>query len=103
MNFAPSPAHQAVIDRVAAVARESISPRAAMYDQAGAYPRESWNDLWKHGFLAIAVPSAYGGMGLDILSYVMVLEQLAQRAPTPPSPTRRPAPTISWSSITWPK
>lgn len=78
MDFTPTPVQQELIHRAASVARDSLAPRAQMYDQAGAYPRESWNDLWKHGFLALAVPSAYGGMGLDMPSYVMVLEQLAQ-------------------------
>ena len=77
MDFTPTPAQQQLIDCAATVARESMAPRAAMYDQTGAYPRESWHDLWKQGFLAIAVPRAHGGMGLDMPSYVMVLEQLA--------------------------
>jgi alkylation response protein AidB-like acyl-CoA dehydrogenase len=78
MDFALSEAQRTLIDRAATVARESMAPRAAMYDQAGAYPRESWDDLWRHGFLAAAVPAKYGGMGLDMPSYVIVLEQLAQ-------------------------
>lgn len=78
MNFAPSPAQQAMIDHAARVARESLAPRAATYDRTGAYPRESWHDLWRHGLLAAAVPVKYGGMGLDMLTYVLALEQLAQ-------------------------
>ncbi len=75
MDFAVSPAQRALIDRATVVARESLAPRAPMFDQTGAYPRESWNDLWKHGFLAMAVPSTHGGLGLDMPSYVMVLER----------------------------
>jgi alkylation response protein AidB-like acyl-CoA dehydrogenase len=78
MDFAPTPAQQALVDRAAEIARQALAPRAHLYDQAGAYPLESWRDLWRQGFLAIAVPGAYGGMGLDMPSYVMVLEQLAQ-------------------------
>lgn len=78
MDFTPTPVQQELIHRAASVARESMAPRAATYDQAGVYPRESWHDLWRHGFLAVAVPTKYGGMGLDMPSYVMVLEQLAQ-------------------------
>jgi hypothetical protein len=78
MDFDPSPTQRALIERAAALAREGLAPRAAMYDQTGAYPRESWRDLWRAGFLAAAVPTEYGGMGLDMPSYVMVLEQLAR-------------------------
>ena len=78
MDFAPTPLQQELIDRAAAVARTSLAPRAPTYDQTGAYPRESWHDLWRDGFLGAAIPTEHGGMGLDMLSYVMVLEQLAQ-------------------------
>jgi len=78
MDFTPTASQQALIEHAAAVARESLAPRAARYDETRAYPRESWHDLWKQGFLGIAVPTAYGGLGLDMPSYVLVLEQLAQ-------------------------
>ena len=78
MDFDPTPTQRDLIARAAAVARESLAPRAATYDQTGAYPWESWHDLWAQGFLAAAVPTEYGGMGLDMPSYILVLEQLAQ-------------------------
>jgi alkylation response protein AidB-like acyl-CoA dehydrogenase len=78
MNFTATPAQQQIIDKAARVAREYLAPRAATYDQARTYPKESWHDLWQHGLLSIAIPGAYGGLGLDMLTYVMVLEQLAQ-------------------------
>jgi alkylation response protein AidB-like acyl-CoA dehydrogenase len=84
MDFDPTPPQQELIDAAAAVARESLAPRASLYDRTGAHPRESWHDLWRHGFLAAAVPVKYGGRGLDMPSYVMLLEQLAQGASTPP-------------------
>jgi alkylation response protein AidB-like acyl-CoA dehydrogenase len=78
MDFTPTPAQQALIARAAIVARESLAPRAARYDASGDYPRESWRDLWRHGFLGMAVPASHGGLGLDMPSYVLALEQLAQ-------------------------
>jgi len=78
MDFSFSPAQEALIARAASVAVESLAPRAAGYDESGAYPRESWDDLWRAGFLGMAIPAAHGGLGLDMLSYVAVLEQLAQ-------------------------
>jgi alkylation response protein AidB-like acyl-CoA dehydrogenase len=78
MDFTPTPPQQALIARAAVVARGSLAPRAARYDASGDYPRESWHDLWRHGFLGMAVPAAHGGLGLDMASYVMALEQLAQ-------------------------
>jgi alkylation response protein AidB-like acyl-CoA dehydrogenase len=78
MDFTPTPAQRALIETAAVLARESLAARAADYDRTGAYPRDSWRDLWRHGFLGAAIPVKHGGMGLDMLSYVLALEQLAQ-------------------------
>jgi len=59
------------------VAEECLRPRAAGYDASASHPWESWRDIWKHGLLAIAVPTAHGGLGLDMLTYVNVIGSLA--------------------------
>src|SRR5215468_463203 len=69
---------QDLIDRADALAREKIAPRAAMYDREGRNPVESWADLQREGFLACAVPQAYGGMGLDMATYIGVIRVMAR-------------------------
>ena len=69
---------QETVDKAGWVSRECLEPRAAQYDESASHPWESWRDLWEHGLLAAAVPEAYGGLGLDTLTYVMVIERLAQ-------------------------
>jgi alkylation response protein AidB-like acyl-CoA dehydrogenase len=59
---------QDLVDRADALTREKIAPRAARYDREGKNPVESWSDLQREGYLACAVPAAYGGMGLDMAS-----------------------------------
>src|SRR5262245_59340311 len=71
-------AQQAVVDRVAQITREKIAPRAAEYDAAGANPVESWRDLRHDGFLTAAIPRAYGGLGLDMPTYVAVIRTIAR-------------------------
>jgi alkylation response protein AidB-like acyl-CoA dehydrogenase len=73
-----TPDQQAVMARVARLTRQKIAPRAAHYDAIAANPVESWRDLWEEGFLAMAIPRAYGGLGLDMPTYIGVLETLAQ-------------------------
>lgn len=70
MNFALTSPQQELVDKAARLARESLAPRAAVYDEARAHPVESWRDLWQQGFLGIAIPAAHGGMGLDMPIYV---------------------------------
>lgn len=78
MDFGLTSAQRTLLDKAARVAKECLAPRAAMYDQTRTSPEASWHDLWQHGLLAMAVPQRYGGLGLDMLTYVMVLEQLTQ-------------------------
>src|SRR6266850_7916131 len=69
---------QDVVDRADALTREKIAPRAAMYDREGKNPVESWSDLQREGYLACAVPTAYGGMGLDMATYIAVIRVIAR-------------------------
>jgi len=69
---------QDLIDRADALAREKIAPRAERYDREGRNPVENWADLQREGFLACAVPQAYGGMGLDMATYIGVIRVMAR-------------------------
>ena len=78
MQFALSEEQRLVVATAKRVALEHLEPRAAHYDENATHPVESWRALWENGLLAMAVPRAYGGLGLDMLTYVMVVEALAQ-------------------------
>src|SRR6266542_7076988 len=72
------PTQKSLVDRVDRLTRERIAPRAAEYDQAGQNPVESWRDLAREGFLASAIPAAYGGLGLDMSAYIAVIRTIAR-------------------------
>ena len=78
MDFTLSNAQQRIVAKATQVAMECLEPRAAHYDETASHPVESWGDLWKNGLLAMAVPKEHGGLGLDMPTYVMVIEKLAQ-------------------------
>ena len=75
---ARAPAPPSLVDRLDRLTRERIAPRAAEYDQAGQNPVESWWDLWRAGFLAAAIPEAYGGLGLDMSTYIAAIRTIAR-------------------------
>jgi alkylation response protein AidB-like acyl-CoA dehydrogenase len=68
----------AVVERAARLSRETLAPRAADYDRAAANPVDSWRALHTEGLLATTVPRAYGGLGLDMPTYIAVIRTLAQ-------------------------
>jgi alkylation response protein AidB-like acyl-CoA dehydrogenase len=73
-----SDSQSAYVERIDEATRTRIAPRAAGYDRDAKNPVESWRDLWKEGFLAAAVPAAYGGLGLDMGTYIACLRAVAR-------------------------
>ncbi len=69
---------KAILERVARLTREHIAPRAAEYDAAGANPLASWRALAGDGFLASCIPTAHGGLGLDMPTYIGVIRTIAR-------------------------
>jgi alkylation response protein AidB-like acyl-CoA dehydrogenase len=74
----PGAVPHAILDRVARLTREHIAPRAAEYDAAGANPIDSWRVLGRDGVLASCIPATYGGLGLDMPTYIGVIRTIAQ-------------------------
>ncbi len=57
-------------------ATERLLPRAAEFDEKGLVPLEVIRELAGLGFLGIYIPEAQGGAGLDMVSYVLALEEI---------------------------
>ena len=72
-----------LINRVSVLAREKFAARAAEYDRTATFPFEDFDDLFREGLLAPAVPKEYGGYGLgpytgDVLTLWMMTKELAR-------------------------
>jgi alkylation response protein AidB-like acyl-CoA dehydrogenase len=66
-----------VVELAREFAREKIEPFAAEWDRTSHFPRDVIDELGKLGFLGMAAPEEYEGMGLDTVTYLMVLEELS--------------------------
>jgi len=83
MNYFPlTETQQAWQDRVAALAAREIGPRAAEYDRHAQYPQASLEALREAGLWALRVSPAYGGLGADLLTTCLVVEEIAKRCPS---------------------
>ena len=58
-------------------AMAEIEPGAAARDASGEFPKAIVQQLGEMGFLGMTVPESYGGAGVDFLSYILALEQIA--------------------------
>src|SRR5450432_2275517 len=59
-------------------ATREILPRAAEIDRRHEFPRAIVAKLGELGLMGVAVPEAWGGAGMDTLSYVLALEEIAR-------------------------
>lgn len=66
---------------IVALAREfaerEIAPYAAEWDREKRYPADVMRKLAELGFMGMRVPEEYGGLGLDSLTYLMIIEEIA--------------------------
>jgi len=70
--------HLALRARVNRFAREAIAPVARDLDESGEFPWENVKLMAEMGLFGVPVPRELGGMGLDYLSYIVVVEELAK-------------------------
>ena len=70
--------HLRLRERVRAFALEAIVPVARDLDLSCEFPWENVRAMADMGLLGVPVPRELGGMGLDYLSYVLVVEELAR-------------------------
>src|SRR5437879_13818272 len=66
-----------VVELAREFAREKIEPHAAEWDRTHHFPRDVIDELGKLGFLGMCTPEEYDGMGLDAVTYLMALEEIA--------------------------
>ena len=66
-----------IVDLAREFARAHIEPHAAEWDRTAHFARDVLDELGKLGFLGMSSPEEYDGMGLDTLTYLLALEELA--------------------------
>ena len=58
-------------------ARSEVAPGAAARDAEGKFPAEVVKKMGELGFMGIFVPEADGGSGMDVMAYILALEEIA--------------------------
>ena len=70
--------HYAVREMVRAFAREEVAPVASRLDAAGEFPWDNVKRMAELGLLGIPWSEELGGAGLDLTSYMLVIEEMAK-------------------------
>jgi alkylation response protein AidB-like acyl-CoA dehydrogenase len=78
MDFQLNEQQLAIRDLVRGFARRSIAPVAREWEHSGRYPTEIVEEMKAMGLFGMLVPTDYGGIGMDAVSYSIVFEEIAR-------------------------
>ena len=84
MAVAPAPytektdEQKAITEMVHQFADEQILPNAEHYDGKDEYPEPIVEQMKELGLFGVTIPEEYGGMGLDLTTYAMIVEELSR-------------------------
>src|ERR1700716_450640 len=69
---------RAITEMVRQFADEQIIPNAEHFDHEDAFPEDIVEQMKELGLFGVTIPEEYGGMGLDLTTYVMIVEELSR-------------------------
>lgn len=78
MNFALTPKQQRIRDMARRFAQEEVAPLSREADERGKFPRHLVKRMGELGFLGGPIEPAYGGAGMDYVSFALVYEELGR-------------------------
>jgi alkylation response protein AidB-like acyl-CoA dehydrogenase len=69
---------RAITEMVRRFADEQILPAAADLDREDEFPEAIVGQMKELGLFGVTIPEEYGGMGLDLTTYAMIVEELSR-------------------------
>lgn len=78
MDFNLDDQQTMVQDMVRSFAEDRIRPGAMERDQSAEFPHDLFTEMGELGLLGMFVPEEFGGAGMDLLSYLLAVEELAR-------------------------
>jgi alkylation response protein AidB-like acyl-CoA dehydrogenase len=74
----PTDEQRAIKEMVRQFADEQIIPNAEHYDHEDSFPEPIVEQMKELGLFGVTIPEEYGGMGLDLTTYAMIVEELSR-------------------------
>jgi alkylation response protein AidB-like acyl-CoA dehydrogenase len=69
---------RAICEMVRQFADEQIIPNAEHFDHEDSFPEDIVEHMKELGLFGVTIPEEYGGMGLDLTTYVMIVVELSR-------------------------
>jgi alkylation response protein AidB-like acyl-CoA dehydrogenase len=78
MHFQLTEEHKMIVQAARDFARQQCLPGVIERDELQKFPREQVMQLAELGFMGLMVDPAYGGAGMDTISYVLAMEEISK-------------------------
>jgi short-chain 2-methylacyl-CoA dehydrogenase len=78
MHFDPNEEHELIRETVRSFAEKEIKPVAPLLDEKESFSVEITKKMGEIGLFGMNIPEKYGGAGMDTLSYIIAVEELAR-------------------------
>jgi alkylation response protein AidB-like acyl-CoA dehydrogenase len=78
MNFDFNETQQMIRDTARKFAEDELAPNSIERDEKEEFPHDAVKKLGELGFMGMMVPEQYGGAGLDMVSYILALEEISK-------------------------
>ena len=76
--FEKTDEQKAITEMVHQFVDEQILPNAEHYDHEDSFPEPIVEQMHELGLFGVTIPEEYGGMGLDLTTYAMIVEELSR-------------------------
>ena len=76
--FETTDEQKAILEMVRQFVDEQILPQAEHYDARDEFPAPIVDQMRDLGLFGVTIPEEYGGMGLDLTTYAMIVEELSR-------------------------
>ncbi|MGH7858911.1 MAG: acyl-CoA dehydrogenase family protein, partial [Candidatus Binatia bacterium] len=73
-----TPEQLQIIETVRCFVDKEVMPTASSYEHEDTYPTPLVDRMKELGLFGATIPAEYGGMGLDVTTYAMIVEELAR-------------------------
>lgn len=73
----PAEVRQEIVETVRRFVAKEVVPVAPQLERADEFPAEIVDQMRTLGLFGVTIPEQYGGLGLDLVTYVGVIEELA--------------------------
>lgn len=74
--------HESIREMARDFANKTLAPIADQVDKTDHFPKEVAQQMADLGFFGLKIPEEFGGLGLDMRSYVSVMEEIAKKCAT---------------------